>query len=399
MHRSGVIHPDLHPNNLLLLGDPLQARLVLLDLHDVVIRPELSRKERQANLITLNRWFILRASRADRLRFWRSYCRHPTESGYSDSCDSDLECTQLEEHTWHSNLRFWLGRARRCLGNNRYFRRIRTKQVLGYAVRDLDNEALARLLSDSDAPFRGQPPILKNSRSSTVTEFLFPVRDSLRPVIFKRFRVTSRWDRLASWFRPTPCLRSWTNGHGLLDALLPTPRPLAVWHRQRYGISGEGYLLVEKVIDGCDLHQFLERCVSLAEPRRREAVQDQIEQLAHWVSELHRRGWSHRDLKATNILVPESASGANPSVNFIDLVGARRVRRLGVCRRQKDLARLNASFWNSPALSRTDRLRFLRIYLQWGLKGRGNWKSWWRRIAELTAEKQARNRRRGRLLA
>jgi hypothetical protein len=50
-------------------------------------------------------------------------------------------------------------------------------------------------------------------------------------------------------------------------------------------------------------------------------------------------------------------------------------------------------------VTRTDKLRFLRSYLQWGLHGKSGWKDWWRRIEEATRSKIARNARRHRPLA
>jgi hypothetical protein len=50
-------------------------------------------------------------------------------------------------------------------------------------------------------------------------------------------------------------------------------------------------------------------------------------------------------------------------------------------------------------LTRTDKLRFLRIYLGWGLTGKQGWKEWWRAIARETQAKVERNARRGRPLA
>ena len=61
------------------------------------------------------------------------------------------------------------------------------------------------------------------------------------------------------------------------------------------------------------------------------------------------------------------------------------------------MARLHASFHAQPALTRTDKLRFLRTYLQWGLFGRERWKRWWRRIGRATQAKVLRNARNGRL--
>jgi hypothetical protein len=140
------------------------------------------------------------------------------------------------------------------------------------------------------------------------------------------------------------------------------------------------------------------------------------------VRHLHRCRLSHRDLKATNLLMTADlehqdspfqpvgavARGASLAsllplpaspVWFIDLVGVRLHAHLSRSRRWQNLARLNASFHESRALSRTDKLRFLRAYLLWNLKGKGAWKNWWRGIASATAHKVARNARNGRVLA
>jgi Lipopolysaccharide kinase (Kdo/WaaP) family len=83
---------------------------------------------------------------------------------------------------------------------------------------------------------------------------------------------------------------------------------------------------------------------------------------------------------------------------LIDLVGVRRHRRLGRRRKVQNLARLHASFVGNPAVSRTDKLRFLRVYLRWGLRGKQGWKAWWRQVEEATRVKVARNARNGRVL-
>jgi hypothetical protein len=79
-------------------------------------------------------------------------------------------------------------------------------------------------------------------------------------------------------------------------------------------------------------------------------------------------------------------------------VGVRQHRRLGERRRQQNLARLNVSFLGHPAVSRTDRLRFLLLYLESGLRKREDWKDWWRRVQRESEAKVARNVRSGRPL-
>jgi serine/threonine protein kinase len=148
-----------------------------------------------------------------------------------------------------------------------------------------------------------------------------------------------------------------------------------------------GYLLCEKVEDARLLHEAI---AEAGWPAKREL----LERLARWVRLMHERGVSHRDLKAANILV----TSAN-ECSFIDLVGVRLGQAVPVGIRVRDLTRLSASFVNSPQVTRSDRLRFLRIYLAWGLRGSGGWKDWWKRVGLATQAKIERNARRNRPLA
>ncbi len=383
LHAAGVTHDDLHANNLLLeLGDEDEPRLYLIDLHAVRLGAPLGWRARRDNLVILNRWFVMRVGRSDRLRFWRAY----------------LFSRDLEERTWRSNLRFWAARDRRCLRGNRYYRPVASAVAAGHAVADLDRATLNALLADPDEPFRRPGAVLlKDSRSSTVAEFDLAVNGAVRRVIYKRFRLTSRGEPLAALFRRTPALRSWVHGHGLRERCLPTPRPLLVLHRRRHGLAREGYLLTEKVPDAEELARHVAGLAALPIGERRRRLRGLIEQLARLVRELHRRRLAHRDLKAANVLVQGTASG--PALWLIDLVGMTRHRALPRPRRVQNLARLHASFHCHPLLTRTDKLRFLRTYLGWGLHGKQGWKEWWRLITGATWHKIAKNSRNGRILS
>src|SRR5262249_46852341 len=159
-----------------------------------------------------------------------------------------------------------------------YFRRVGGPGHTGHAVADLDPAALAPLLADPDAPFADPDRAeLKASRSSAVVELPF----AGRRVIFKRFSVTAWSDPLVALARPTPALRSFTRGHALRLRGLPTPRPLAVWHRVRHGLPREGYLLVEKVPEAVDLGRLVRRL--LAHPTGQARLRALIDEVARLV--------------------------------------------------------------------------------------------------------------------
>jgi tRNA A-37 threonylcarbamoyl transferase component Bud32 len=379
LHAAGVTHPDLHPGNLLIRTRDGAIEFFLIDVHDIELGPPLGPAARSRNLALLNRWFQLRTTRADRLRFWRAY---------AGAGSLDEEARRVEAETDRSVAGLWASRDSRCLRENRHFRRIRGAGVTGMAVRDFDAEVAAGFAADPDAPFaRPVAGLLKSSQSATVCVISVPTPDGPRPMVYKRFRVTHRTDYLAAVFRPPPALRSWKNGHALIDRGLPTPRPWLVLHRRGFGLSGVGYLLCDLVPDARNLHD----AVREANAGERARLADE---LARWIRLMHERGVSHRDLKAANILVrPDGAC------EFIDLVGVRTRRRVPDDVRARDLARLNASFVASAHVTWRARVRFLQTYLLRGLRGRGDWKDWWRRVARATEAKVRQNEQRNRPLA
>jgi tRNA A-37 threonylcarbamoyl transferase component Bud32 len=409
MHAAGVVHHDLHAGNLLLRLDAgARPALFLIDLHTVRVGAPLDWEARRDNLIIMNRWFVLRAERSDRRRFWEAYAtawRGPATTAGERELRRDL-ARDLEEGTWESNLAFWRNRDRRSRASNRYYHQVRSAAATGHAVRELDSSVLAELLANPDHYF-DLPGVktLKNSRSSTVVEFNMP--DTGTPVIYKRFRVTTWSDPWTALVRPSSALRSWIFGHGLRERGLPTPRPLLMLHRRSRGLDREGYLLTEKLPDARDLHTYLAELLRLPVRERRVEIRRVIERLGRLILALHRRNLSQRDLKATNILVSpqrcawsvvRDSDPSGPHLWFIDLVGLSRHDNLSRQRRVQNLARLHASFHQHPELTRTDRLRFLRIYLEWGLSGQAGWKRWWHEVNRATKAKIERNRKSGRPL-
>jgi serine/threonine protein kinase len=170
-----------------------------------------------------------------------------------------------------------------------------------------------------------------------------------------------------------------------------------MFHRYSGGRPREAYLLTEKIDGAIELHDWARRLFAQPEARRTAVLRSRADALARLVRELHGRGLSHRDLKAPNLLT--AVDPDDHRLWLIDLVGVRRRHRVSGRRRALDLARLHTSFRDHPLVTRTEKLRFLRIYLNWGLRGKTGWKAWWRVIAEATQTKVARNLRRGRPLA
>jgi tRNA A-37 threonylcarbamoyl transferase component Bud32 len=417
IHDAGILHHDLHAANLLVRVDADdRVELFVIDLLAVKVGLPLDWKASCDNLVTMNCWFTFRVNRADRLRFWKAYFQARGLGDWQRDARGVRHYTnglhEIEELSWQRNLLFWQRRDKRCLVNNRYYRRVNGDGVAGHAVTEIDVADLAELLKDPDAPFcRPDAHILKHSPSSTVIEMEFPVNGKAQRVIYKRFRVTSWKDPIASLFRPTPALRSWIHGQGFRERGLPTARPFAVLHRHKLGMAQEGYLITERIDHADDLHAHLRTLNLLPDTQRIALLRSLIERVARTIRALHQRQISHRDLKAANILVrrwnapPDEPSAYSQDVQnllympessvwLIDLVGVEGFMRMARGRKVQNLTRLNASFIASKSITRTDRLRFLFTYLNCGAFGRCDWKSWWKAVERATEKKVRRNQRR-----
>jgi hypothetical protein len=96
------------------------------------------------------------------------------------------------------------------------------------------------------------------------------------------------------------------------------------------------------------------------------------------------RRFIHRDSKAQNLLVT-----AEPQLKlyWIDMDGLRRGRRVTMEEELRALTRLHVSLLEAPGITRTDRIRFLKMYLaRFGADAQA-WRQVVRKIDQATAVK------------
>jgi hypothetical protein len=277
------------------------------------------------------------------------------------------------------------------------------------ASRDLDPTLVRSLLENPDLPFQNPSTrILKNSRTTTVAETTMLARGALTRVVYKRFNRKKWLDPLLNLFRPSRAWRSWQAGQHLVSRGIPTPQNLAFVSRRRsfasdrifWFLPHETYLITVKEDHVVDLATYARKVLSNLPPEvRRARIFGLTAALAQLVRSLHERSLSHRDLKASNILINVNSIDRGEQLSLIDLVGVRLRHPLPWSRRIQNLARLCISLDAVAGRTRSDSLRFLRLYLPWGLSPLNDWKRIWRSIEKGIRHKRSRNRRRGRPLS
>jgi tRNA A-37 threonylcarbamoyl transferase component Bud32 len=406
LHNAGLLHHDFHPGNILvrfLTGD--EPELVMIDLDALRKTRRVTWKLAQQNLALLDHFFWLRSSRTDRYRFLKVYLRNRSAPPPAVR----RLARRIEDATRLWAERLWTRWGRRCRSSNKYFEVFPGHPCWCVASRDLDPAAVLELLDDPDAPFhRPETRILKDSRTTTVAETTMMVRGRSVPVIYKRFNRKKWIDPLLALVRPSRAWRSWQAGQHLASRGITTPQNLAFLARSRsfksafffWFLPHETYLVTAKETDAISLTHYVSGTLAKhLGVLQRARFRSLIGSLALHIRALHERSLSHRDLKASNILVTPNADGEIGRLSLIDLVGVSLSHPLPRSRRVQNLARLCLSLSTAATFTRTDALRFLRVYLPWGLSPLSDWKTIWQSIDQAMGTKRSRNLRRGRPLS
>ncbi len=406
LHDAGLLHYDFHPGNILVrFAADLDPELVMIDLDALRKSRRVTWKLARQNLALLDHFFWLRSSRTDRHRFLKAYLRNRNQA------PSNLRQfgRQIEDTTRIWAERLWRRWGRRCQSSNKYFELYPGRTSWCVASRDLDPSEIQILLDDPDRPFRATGTvILKDSRTTTVAETTMVVSGCPTAVIYKRFNRKKWLDPLLTLFRPSRAWRSWQAGQDLASRGIPTPRNLAFLARRRMSwrdslfwfLPHETYSVTVKETHAVTLSSYIQDVLSSLPPEiRRARIRSLAGSLALLIRSLHERSLSHRDLKASNILIQTNPIDQTDRLSLIDLVGVRLRHPLPWRRRVQNLARLCLSLSTVPGRTRSDALHFLRLYLPWGLSPLNDWKGIWRSIDRAIGTKRSRNLRRGRPLS
>jgi len=214
--------------------------------------------------------------------------------------------------------------------------------------RSASSEELGKLLRNPDAVLGSGAALLANSELITMAR-IGPLEAGGSELVLRRLNY-GRWrHRLRDVFRQTRVERAFWHGLGLERAGVRTALVVAVGVERFGRWPRRGYLLTEWVTGAVSLKEWLERDKWL--PRA------QVYQLAELLAGLHNAGFSHRDLKSSNVLF-----GERFQPYLIDLDGVRSYGELSERRAVADLARFAWEFARYPELMKGNGRRFLRRY-------------------------------------
>jgi heptose I phosphotransferase len=162
----------------------------------------------------------------------------------------------------------------------------------------------------------------------------------------------------------------------LAQAGLASMTPVALGQDAKWGLRQRSFLMTLEIPGGRPADDYLKDAFASAargEPLRRK--RRLIAQIARLSRRFHGAGFHHRDFYLCHVFVRELPDAEGEAEWGLHLIDLQRVRRLGpgrVGRRWlvKDLAQMN---YSAPAaiITRTDKVRFLREYLDLPARRRG----------------------------
>jgi len=403
MHAAGILHRDLHAENIFVREEPERVTCVLMDLHRMVKRRKLSRRARVANLAQLFHDRADWTSRTEKLRFLKHYLTFSRAGG-------TLRGWQrlVENFAYRHRQRLYTRRDRRILADNKYFSRIRLPghwrgHVALASKRKMAGSQAAQIvfqiedwrtvLSQPERLTETADKVIKDTPSGKVILRELTIGSQQVRVIIKRPSRRQPWKILRDCFRSARTIRAFRLGHALLTRRIATALPLVALER-RIGPLLLDSILVTELVEGQKLNEFLNQwlgCwpqsdVALSADQRRLLAREVLWQMGRLLQRLHDNGFHHRDLKGPNMLVQWSL-GDSPEIVLLDLDGLRRIGHVTMRQRFQGLMRLNVSLLRCPPVNHAGRLRMLLGYLRRPGSGRIRFKPYWRVMENWSARK------------
>jgi tRNA A-37 threonylcarbamoyl transferase component Bud32 len=309
MHEAGVLHTDLHPGNILVAPGGKEMRLV--DLHGIRIQPRVTERERSLNLARLRAAWPIPVS---------------------------AEVEQLALQVRRRQLRY---RSKRCLKHNREFAAQRCGGLKWWVRKPFFSETARRVLDDPEEFLRSRAEIFKTGRTATV--------GAAEGLVLKRTHLVTPVILLKDFFRPSRAYRAYRSAYHLELTGVPTARPIAAAEKRVLRFLLRSYFLMEEIPGAVDLRDYL-----LAHNEPNPAI---IREAARVIALMHREGFSHRDLKASNL-----ALDGNGQIYMLDLDGLKFLGEVPDWRAAADLARLLRDMDKHHGVARGQRFLFLREY-------------------------------------
>lgn len=212
---------------------------------------------------------------------------------------------------------------------------------------------LDAVLKDPEGALASRAQILKSAGACTVGR--------LGDLVIKRWQPRGLYDLVKNSLRGSRARRAGLRAAALEAVGIRTAHVWAWGVRKFWGLPGASYLVMDHIPHQPEFIQ--------SEETRRMITRS----MGELIGLLHRHGFTHRDLKPTNIVCDEEGRAY-----LIDLDGLRARRRISDRRAVRDLAKLARRMVELSHLLPRQAALFLDVYSR--IRGRRTRAWWWKQI-------------------
>jgi tRNA A-37 threonylcarbamoyl transferase component Bud32 len=316
LHDAGAVHSDPHAGNILISRSGGNNRFYLLDFGNVRVSTPLELSLRLWNLAQLNTGFI--TNTGDHLRhfFFRNYARGLIEE--KEGCKEAVR--RISEDTRVLSYNIWKKKGRRCMENNKLFKKKVSGAFVVHIKRRWDGvSGMQEVLASPDVFLEnGEARILKDG--NTVKAGLVKLVDG-RKVFLKRYNRKGYLHTLKNSFRHSRARKVWKTSYGDELRGIKVPEPIAYMEERTLRVLRRSYV-VSEYIDGAVLLSEYVGGLGAGAKDLRGGMPGLMSALGMLIGRMHRFGFFHGDLKWSNILVRE-APGGMKEFYFTDIDGGR----------------------------------------------------------------------------
>ena len=240
------------------------------------------------------------------------------------------------------------------------FDKIRRNNCTLFFNKPFRNSKLEEALSGGESTLQEHYDLTDvfSSDASRVHKFIANFNGVERGIYFKQYLFRSTWDFIKHLFRSSRARRAFEATLMLQKHGFESPAVVAMGEFKS-GFNRENFLLTLEAKDTKPIYQFLPKSLENLDKEQLQSKRELIRAFGRTVGRMHAKGIFHGDLKMVNVLAQQEEGIWR--FFFIDNERTKKFSRLPSCLRLKNLVQLNMAM---DGISRTDRMRFFKSYLQ-----------------------------------
>ena len=206
---------------------------------------------------------------------------------------------------------------------------------------------------------RGPFKPVQCSRFARVSEWTAGFGGTNHNLFIKQYLYRSVWDFVKHLLRPSRAMRAFKASIMLAENALLSPEVVALGQRKYGPFCIASFLITRKIENARGVYTCLPEKGQMQKTGSMHNKRQMIKQLGTTIGRMHRAGIFHGDMRGGNVLAERSEGQWR--FFFLDNERTRKFRRLPERLRTKNLVQINMLI--EPAVTRTERLRFFKVYL------------------------------------